>query len=163
MTLQRTALLVVVLTGAAFAAGYYFAPEKIKVETKLVEVVKKETVIEKEIEKNKHTETTTVEITRPDGTKEKTTTTKEDTTTGTTVTSNTNKSSTTTLDETRETSKNGRRYNLSLLAGADVTNDPLKAPIIYGGHISTNLIGPISIGVWGLTNKTFGASLGLAL
>lgn len=163
MTTQRKIVLVVVLTIVAFAAGYYFAPEKIKIETKVVEVEKKETTVDKESSKNKHKEIKTTEVTRPDGTKETTTSVVEDSSAGSVVSSDTKESSTHSTDTTKEVEKSGRHINLSLLAGATLSSSLFNTTPVYGGHISTTLLGPISIGVWGLTDKTFGASLGLAL
>lgn len=47
------------------------------------------------------------------------------------------------------------KVNLSALVGTD-----LYKPV-YGGHISKELLGPISVGAWGLTNATFGVSIGV--
>lgn len=47
------------------------------------------------------------------------------------------------------------KVNLSLLGGTDFSRP------VYGLHVSKELIGPISVGLFGLTNKTVGLSLGI--
>jgi hypothetical protein len=47
------------------------------------------------------------------------------------------------------------KLSLSALAGTD-----LRSPV-YGAHVSKEILGPVSVGIFGLTNGTFGASIGL--
>lgn len=47
------------------------------------------------------------------------------------------------------------RYGLSVLVGTDFSNP------VYGLHVNKELLGPITVGVFGLTNKTLGVSIGL--
>src|SRR5258706_14382864 len=54
----------------AFALGRYTVPEKVRIETKTVEVEKKTTDKTTDIKKEKRKKTTITTITHPDGTKE---------------------------------------------------------------------------------------------
>ena len=94
---------------------------------------------------------TTIKVTKPDGTITETTTTKTE---SETVTNTNNKT---------ETIVQGKKssLNLSALAGINVTNP--SGGIIFGGHISKQILGPISIGVFGLSNGTAGLSVGIQL
>jgi len=121
---------------AAFAAGRYLTPTK--VETKIVTVE-----VEKKHEETK-TKTTTVK--KPDGTT--TTTTESDTKVDTNTT--TNSKSDTIVEHKVGT------LNISALAGADVTIPRL----VYGLSVTKSIIGPVTIGLWGLSNKTVGGSIG---
>ncbi len=78
-------------------------------------------------------------IKRPDGTVEKVIT---------------DKSKIITEDSTKQNI--GRsKVNLSALVGTDFTSPA------YGLHVSKEFLGPITLGAWGLTNKTVGLSVGL--
>lgn len=153
MNTKTKAVLAAVALAVAFASGRYLTPTKVVTEIKTVEVEKKTS----ESDKNKHKETTIIEVAKPDGTKETTTKTVEDTDSKKSTTDETAKSS----DQTKEVTREGSRLSISALAGTDVTN--WAAGPIYGAHVSKDLLGPISIGVWGLTNKTGGISIGLSL
>ena len=130
----------IVAIATAFAFGRYSAP--IRVEKEIVEVEKKTEDKRKEIIKT--------EVVRPDGTKE--------TTTKTVVDSKTTTDSTKSEKELVEgqTSK----VSISALVGAPLT---LSGPLtpVYGGHIHRPLLGPVSVGIWGLSNATAGLSFGL--
>jgi NCAIR mutase (PurE)-related protein len=143
---------------AAFAFGRYSAPEKVKIETKVVEVEKKSENKSTDTDRNKRKETTVTETVYPDGRKETKTevveTTQTERKTDTSVVTEREKDAA----ETKETSRSGK-VSLSALTGVDVTN--LNAPI-FGAHLLTNVLGPVTIGVWGLSNATGGLSLGLS-
>lgn len=140
-----------------FAFGRYSAPVKVKTVTKTVEVEKKTSQTDTEASRDKHKETTVTEIVRPDGTRETTTTTREDTevhkTKSDTSTSEREKDTTASKEVTRETS----RTTISAMYGLPVTGG---VPV-YGASISKPLLGPIAVGVWGLTPGVIGASVGL--
>lgn len=140
---------------ASYAFGRFSTPDHVKIETKIVEVEKKTT--DTELNKDKHKETTTVEITKPDGTKEKTTKTVEDTKTDKTT------KSTEETDRTEESSKEvsrGSKVTLAALGGVSL-NLTGTSPILYGGILTKPVLGPITIGVWGLSNATTGLAVGL--
>ncbi len=139
----------------SFAFGRYSAPVKIKTETK--EVDTKHEVEDKTANQNKHKETVITETVKPDGTKEKVTKTIEDThkQTDSTDTTQTDSSKT----ETKEVTKEGRKVILSALGGVGVSSGHW-APV-YGLSAQSTLVGPITVGAFGLTTGVVGCSLGL--
>lgn len=125
----------------SFTIGRYSV--KNEVITKTIEV---ETHENKEI--RKHTETTTKKA--PDGT---TTTT---TTTDTNTTSQKDQSKEIDTQKIIEAVK--PKLNVSALMGYNRNN---LHELIVGVHISKELLGPVSFGVWVTTEKSFGVSVGL--
>lgn len=125
---------------AIFYAGRYTAPTKVETKTVTVEVEKTKVVEKKVI----------VEKTNPDGSKTTVTTVDTNTETQTDSTSNT-----TTVKENKKST-----LNVYAMGGLDVTN-PANG-FIVGAHVSKQLIGPISIGLFGFTNKTAGVSIGMS-
>ncbi len=149
---------IIIIGGAlltSFAFGRYSAPVKIKTETK--EVDTKHEVEDKTANQDKHKETVITETVKPDGTKEKVTKTIEDThkQTDSTDTTQTDSSKT----ETKEVTKEGRKVLLTGLIGVN-TLRPSLGPI-FGAQVQTTVVGPITAGIFGLTDGTAGVSLGL--
>ncbi len=149
---------IIIIGGAlltSFAFGRYSAPVKIKTETK--EVDTKHEVEDKTANQDKHKETVITETVKPDGTKEKVTKTVEDThkQTDSTDTTQTDSSKT----ETKEVTKEGRRVIVSVLGGVSTRALPIRP--VFGAHAQATIIGPITAGVFGLTDGTAGVSLGL--
>lgn len=143
----------------AFAFGRYSVPERVKIETKIVEVEKKTSDKNSEAERNKKKTTETKETVKPDGTRETTTKTTEETE----VSKKNNEHST---DETSKNSESSKevisgqsKTSLNVLAG--VKANDITGGLIYGVSVTKPILGPISIGIWGLTNSTIGASVGL--
>lgn len=123
-----------------FAIGRFSSPTKIKTEIKTVEVEKIVTVVE-------HKTITIRE--KPDGTKE------------TVIVSDTNtdsKSNSKGTDTTKEVTGSKDKLTISGLIGMNYT--AIGAPI-YGLSVSKNLLGPIRVGLFGMTDKVAGISLGL--
>lgn len=135
----------------AFAAGLFLAPKKVVTEIKTVEVEKKETQSEKE----QHKKTTKIEIVRPDGTKEITTVITDDRSSK----KDTNDTLTSTTDATKTVTRSSSTLTLSALGGMQLGTIP-KA--VYGGMVQKEVLGPISIGVFGLSNSTMGAGVSLS-
>lgn len=160
MSLKSKIIGSIVIIGAAFAFGRYSAPEKIKIETKTVEVEKKQTDEHKDVAQKKHLKTITVVKVLPDGTKESKTTVVEDDASRTkdalSQTDDVSKST----DTVKEITKSSSRLTLSALAGAKISFTETPT-LVYGGAINRDLIGPINIGVFGLSNGIGGFSLGL--
>lgn len=144
----------VALLATSFAVGRFTVPVRVKTEIKEVQVEKK--VTDKDIKENKRVETVKTEIVRPDGTKETTTKiiedTKKNTDSKTTAQTDSSRSS------TSETKKEGAGLSVAGLAGVNVL---APSGLIFGGHVQTSLLGPVTIGAFGLSNWTFGVSLGL--
>lgn len=151
MDTKQKATIALIAIVAAFAFGRFSAPEKIKIETKIVEVERKTS----ESETDRHKESTTTEVTRPDGTKEKTTTTTEDTNRKSASTDDTNKNT----EITKEVTKSGSPVTIQALAAVNVTS--LAAPIDYGMSISRPLLGPITVGIFGFSSGKVGFGIGL--
>ncbi len=140
---------VAIITAAAF--GRWTAPVKTVVQIKTVETVK--TVTVKDTDKNQ--DTTVTEVKKPDGT----VTTVTHTTTETKTDTKTQTAEKEQTDTTKTTTKSTSTLTLSALAGVNVTN-PAQG-MIYGGLISKQVLGPVSIGLFGLSNGTAGASVSL--
>lgn len=153
MTPKTKVILAILALSTTFAFGRFSAPTKVVTETKLVEVEKKTS--ESDSERDKHKTTTTTETTKPDGTKETTTTTTEDSATKkeTSSTDDTSKTS----DTIKTAENDSGRVNISLLGG--LTRDPEP---VYGLHVSARVLGPITAGIWGMTNRVYGISVGLS-
>jgi hypothetical protein len=141
---QVTKYLITLLVGAAL--GYAVMPRKI--ETKMVEVEKKQV----DTERVKHKETTTTETQAPDGAKTTITKTTEDT--GTQRKSTTDKS----VDNDTIRTYGGTGGSISLLAGAH-NFDPSQ--IDLGLSVTKNVLGPIQIGAFGFKSGMVGLSLGV--
>lgn len=127
---------------AAFAFGRYTV--------KPTTVKDVETSTETKKEKDTHKETTIVVVETPQGDKKTVTTVVEDTTINTHQTKD---------SETHEVSTPPKvnTLNISALAGLDMDYKP-----VYGISVTKNVLGPITVGVFGLTNRTIGVSAGLS-
>ena len=137
----------------AYGFGRWSAPEKVKIQEKLVYVEKK--TENTQTDRDKHKKQVTTIVTHKDGTTTTTTTTVEDTKTdrktAETDTINVDKSKTTEITR-------GAKTTVSLLAGTNISS-PLG--IDYGIAVSKPILGPITIGVFGFRSGLFGASAGL--
>jgi hypothetical protein len=141
----------------AFAFGRFTTPVKIKTEIKTVEVEKKTDNIKQD--KDLHKETTTTTVKNKDGSEETKTTVIEDTKTDTSRKDSDSVATSTT--QTKEVTRGSSPVTISLLAGASLTQGLGPSTLVWGGAITHPVLGPITIGLWGLTSKEFGASLGL--
>lgn len=140
--------LIVVLVSVA--VGRFTAPEKVRIETKIVQVDKK--TEDKDIDKHEHKVTKTV--TNKDGTTE--TTTVSDTDTG--IADKKTDNSYSSKDTEKEVTRGSSKVSISALAGLDIHSPGTP---VYGGAVSKSILGPIGVGAWGLTDGVFGASLSL--
>jgi hypothetical protein len=127
----------VIVVAIAYAAGRYTAPEKIKTEIKTVEV-------EKVVTKVQHKKVVIRE--NKDGSKE---------TVIITDTKSDEKGKSNTDIKNKEVTNKGS-FNISVLAGSSV---PING--VLGVSATKNVLGPITVGAWGLTNGTAGLSVGL--
>lgn len=149
-----------IVAAVAFSLGWYTTPTKTITVTKTIEVEKstKDKDVDKDL--NKHKETTVVEVVKPDGTKETTTTVVEDTSSSKKSSESSTSESKASNSTTKEVSREKASITISALAGLKL-NDLTTTPV-YGGIVTKPILGPLSIGVWGLTNTTVGCSLGLS-
>jgi len=151
----KIAIAVVALL-AAFAAGRYLTPEKIQIVTQTVTAEKKTDVTNTDDKKN--TVTVVHEVRSPNGIVDTTTTTTVSDKRDTSSRSTDSKSESTMVDKTITTSSS--KVTVSALAGAKIV-DPGVNPLVYGVSLTKPILGPITVGVWGLSNSTIGASIGL--
>lgn len=150
---------VILIIGTAI--GYYLAPTKVKVETKIVEVEKKTEQRKTDTDRDKRKETTVTEITKPDGTKEVVTRTVEDTKTTRKTETEIEEDRKRNTERKEETSKSGRLLGLSLLTGVSgLSNGLTSVQMVYGVHATYTVFGPVSLGVWGMSNVSGGLSVG---
>lgn len=152
MTEKTKALIAAIALLTAYAAGRFTSPVKIVKETQTSAADKK--TQDSDTDRTRHRDTTTVVVQSPDG--------KTTTTTHIVDDANTD-SRTKTVDDaiTRtqsrtETTYQGSKVTLSALGGLAWDLTP-----VYGVMASKELIGPIGVGAWGLTDRTFGVSLSL--
>ncbi len=134
-------------------------PEKVKIEEKVVYQEKTDKTKETDTEKKKQVVTVKTEETKPDGTKTIVTRTEENTDIARTTLSKEQIDKTLTEERSKLVEMGRNRVTISALGGLDLTD--LKKSPTYGGHISKPLLGPIAMGVWGLSSGTGGVSLGL--
>jgi response regulator of citrate/malate metabolism len=153
MSSKAKILIAIVSLGLAYTLGRYMAPEKSKTETKIVEVEKK--VVDQETEKKKHKKTVIVK--NPNGTT--TTTITEDT--DTSKNSHSIDETSKTTDQTKEVTKSTSKTYIYALAGTNLFSSTPSTPV-YGAHVSKDLFGPVSIGIWGLSSGVAGASVGIS-
>lgn len=163
---NKKLIVAVLLFGVlCFAFGRYLTPEKIKIEK---EIVQKEDTTKKQdesiqIEKDKKKKTTVIEIIRPDGTKETKTVINEDESTKKSKEKHSEEQTKKELvqKETTEIENSHSFLTISGLIGTDVVHFSLSNQLVYGGHIHKNLIGPLDVGVFGLSSGVVGFSLGI--
>lgn len=130
----------------ALIALFWAFPSKVKTtETSKVQIEK--------VEEQKHTRKIVTITEHPNGTKK--TVIREDTDTAT----NTNVQS---IAQSKIVDEVGKKNStrISVMAGVAPTQTEL---FVYGVAVTKPVLGPVSIGVWGLSNKTFGASIGIDL
>lgn len=131
--------------GAMFAVGfcfgYYAMPQKTVIQRQIIEVEKKTQDVQKD--------TVRTETRKPDGTVEIRTERHVDQHTQT----DTNKQET----ERQEIVKSSGVLSVSAMAGTTFS----LTPPVYGAMVSRNLIGPITVGLWGISNGTGGVAVGL--
>lgn len=145
---------------ASFAVGRYTVPEHIKIETKTVEVIKEVKVEDKTRAKKKDKKYTRTVTIHPDGSSISVSEIVENSSDIIKDDKKTNTETNIAKDETKEVTRGGSRFNISALAGAN----PLRPTdgLDYGLSVTKDLIGPITIGAWGLSNGIGGLSLGVS-
>lgn len=144
MSSQITKYLGVLLCGVGL--GYALLPKKVEIKTVVVESK------QSEAERNKHKETTTTEVVKPDGTKETVTKTTEDTSTQKTVTSDTR------TEREKTVVYGGPPFGVRILAGTDFS---VGKSIDYGVSVDKRVLGPITVGAFGFSGGVVGLSMGL--
>jgi hypothetical protein len=150
-------IVVIVALASSYAAGRWASPTKVVTEIKTVEVEKKTDKTATDTKSDDHKKITIVEVQKPDGEKQTTTTITQDTSTNNKTTNSQTDSNSTTTDDKHLETHSESKVTISALGGYDVTrNSP-----VYGLSCSKPILGPLTVGVFGLSNMTFGASVGL--
>lgn len=154
----KTKIIVCIITvTAAFAAGRYTVPEKVRVETKIVEVEKKSTENVADVKtREKKTEVTKV-VAKPDGTKETTTTVIYDNSKENDHKTDTTDTVAKSQDKTKEVTHASDKVTVSALIGANIRSPGM----VYGASITKPILGPLAVGLFGLSDGTCGGSIGL--
>jgi hypothetical protein len=135
---------IILLIAIAFAVGRYLTPTKIVTKTNTITV--NHDII--------HDHVTTVVVTKelPNGEKDTTTTTTDNTVVDDKT--NANASTSTTISNVKP------QWKVQALAGLNGNN--ITVPV-YGADIERRIIGPISAGLYGNSNKEVGLSISLEL
>jgi hypothetical protein len=138
-----------------YGFGRYSAPIQIK-EVEKIKIV----TVEKKVENTKEKkDVQVVVVQKPDGT---TTTTTTDKTT-IDIAASTNTDTTSLTDKSKLTVFSRPSWKFTLMGGMDIhTSNLTVVKPIYGGMIERSILGPISIGAWGISNGTFGLSAAIA-
>jgi len=154
ISIKTSAIVLAVAVAASFCVGRYSTPSKVVTKTQTVAAQTDDSVtnvaddkdetIDKTIEKDG---TIKEEIHITDKTDSTTTDQKTSTTTSNTETTKTNLNA---------------EWNVSALATPSRLDDVLinTGSMAYGIHVQRRIIGPFSIGVFGLSNKVYGLSVG---
>jgi hypothetical protein len=158
MTNKTIIIALVTCLGLGYAGGRYSKSDEVIETTKIVNQDDKKNDINKDTTRN--TDKVIVIVHKPDGTTMTTITDK--TRTDTHLADKSTDDSKTQTDTFKEVLNNTNKVNVSLLVGTGLSLSSGLTPI-YGISLNKNFIGPITIGVWGMSNKTGGFSLGVNL
>jgi len=146
---------IVMCLAIAFGLGRFTVPAKVITKVQAVTVEKDATQTDTNI--NTHKVVTKHEIDKPDGTKDITTVVTD--TADDTQNSVSLKDKSSILDQSTIIVKSSHTVNFYALGAYDFShNEPA-----FGAHVSTDLVGPLQVGLFGLTNGTLGCSIGLGL
>lgn len=149
MDLKYKIGLAILVVAVSFAIGRYTAPSS-SVKT----VTDTKTTDDKKTDKDTHTTTTTTTTKKPNGEVDTKTVTNTDVVSHTDDNKNTVEHQTQTVTPVKKNT-----LNVNILAGVEFLHLPTP---VYGVSVTDNVLGPISVGVWGLNNGTAGVSLGLS-
>jgi hypothetical protein len=153
MTTKQKLIIGGVALLTAFAAGRYTVPERIKIETKTVEVEKK--AVQSDADRAKHQDTVTTTIKKTDGTVITTSHTVLDTNTDVKTKSTSTDSIAT--DQTKEIVQGSSPVTVLAVGAVNLSTPSFS----YGLQVSKPILGPITVGVSFLTNGTLAAGVGL--
>jgi hypothetical protein len=155
MSTKTKIIIAIVVIATSIAVGRYSAPTKIVTKTVTIEVEKKVDKVADDT--NRHKETTKVEVVKPDGSKETTTKIVEDTNKqhSSIDTDQLSKKS----DSSKEIIKNNDKLTLSALAGVKLSD--ISSGLDFGASVTKPILGPITVGLFGLKSGMIGVSVGL--
>lgn len=169
MSTKYKLILVALVLAATFAGGRFSAPTKVRVETKTVEVktaITEQTATASQArEDDEDHETDVTETVKPDGTRvvetrmiAKTRTREEAQESHESVRIDQVARE---QDKVKEVTRSRAALQVDLLAGAQVSLSSGLGPMVYGVHVSRELFGPVTVGLFGMSNGTAGVSVGL--
>lgn len=157
MSTQNKIYIFIGYTLLVFASGRYTIPEKVVTKTVTVEVEKKSDDMDVDTKNDTHNQVTTITDVKPDGEKITTTTTTHD------ISSDVNKDDKKITDNNKsdenmkETTHASDKITLSAIGGLDLrTFQP-----IYGASLTKPVLGPLTLGLFGLSNGSCGLSVGV--
>lgn len=150
-----------ILLLAVFAGGRYSAPERIKIEKEEIIVKVTDTSTKTDVKKDQVVKTNTKVTTLKDGTKiEETNVVQETKENSNTVREELVKESVKTTET--KVVDSGARVKIDALFG--LMPQHMTDGFIYGAHVSKQLFGPFSLGVWTTVPRlTIGVSVGMKL
>lgn len=157
MRLRYKLLIALVLLFAAFATGRFTTPTKTVTEIKTVTVTKEVEKKETDWNKVRHKKVIETITIKPDGTKVVTRTVTDDTSSNGGSKETDEKDSTTSTDKRTEVVKSESKTTISGLAGYRLGSSEFD----LGVAATRPILGPITIGVFGLKSGLVGASIGL--
>ena len=166
LSVKTIVISVLVLLGVGAAVGRYATPDKVvtKVVTKTeTQIVYKE-VENKNVENHKNTVTTITHTTAPDGSKTDVTviTNKDDIKVVDNKTINSDTKTQTETTSTKTVTNEKRQWIVqALFSPSHPSNNILGGTMSYGASVEKQIIGPFYGGAFGLTNQTYGLSLGV--
>lgn len=155
MNNKTKVLIVIVYTAVVAASAYYLAPQKIKIEKEIVtvEVEKKTQVVNKD--KKLEKKTTTKKNADGSSTTETTTVITDNSTTKDTEDKTINNKET----DKKEIIKSKGHTTITALAGVDINRT--SEGVTYGASVNRDLLGPIGISIYGLSNGNLGCGISL--
>jgi hypothetical protein len=149
MTTKTKVIIGTVALASSFALGRYTVPEK--------KTEEKKSVVSKQKRKRRNTDKKVQiikkETIKPDGTKTTETVINKDSKTSTVTDEKGKKEDTSKVAIIRGDSK----VTISMLNGLDINS----WKYVYGASLIKPILGPLTLGIFGLSNGTFGGSLGL--
>lgn len=159
MTTKTKIIISAISLLVAFGFGRFSAPTKVikEVETKIVEVKVEDT--KTDTSRNRRVEKIITETTRPDGTKVVETRIVDASQTERSTEKETATNRTESSRNLEVVERDSGSTSISVLAA--LGKDSSFTTPIYGAHAQRRILGPISVGVFGLTTGVVGASLGL--
>lgn len=154
MSNKTIAILSIVALLTSFAVGRWSAPDKIKTVVQTVTIEKK--TDDKTQNEQDHKRYVTVETVAPNGTKIKTTTITDDK--GIISSDKSTDNTDLTQTKSKEVDKSSSKITMQFLGGLQITAPGVP---IYGVSVSRPILGPITVGFFGMSNKVGGLSIGL--
>lgn len=163
LTVKQQVIGLVLALAVSFGAGWWLAPAKVVTKTVtqevVHEVVKQDT--QQQTSQKNHKVVQTTETDKPDGTKVIVTTSSDqiDTNTDVNHTIDTNLQDNKTSTSEKTVTRDRGAIVLSGLAGLRING--LSTGPVYGGYVGKRVLGPITVGAFGLSDATAGLSIGL--